>query len=85
MKLVICAVRDRAIDAFGTPFFVQSIGMAVRSFTDELNRKAPDNQLSNHPEDFDLYHLGYYEGDTGKFVCDDPRMVAVGKDLIKGD
>lgn len=80
MKFVICAVRDRAVDQFNTPFFVAALGQAVRSFSDEVNRVAEGNQMNMHPEDFDLYTLGSYESDDGSFVTDKPRMVAVGKD-----
>ena len=53
-KVVVVAVRDRAIDAFGRPFFVPTIGVALRSFHDEMNRQAPDNAMAAHPEDYDL-------------------------------
>lgn len=82
MKLVILAVHDRAVDAFMTPMFMQSIGQAVRSFTDEVNRPAEDNILYKHPEDYDLFELGTFDSNTGKFdMREDPRQVAIGKDL----
>lgn len=60
---VVCAVRDSKLDAFMQPFFVKSIGVAVRSFADEVNRK--DSPMFQHPEDYELYHIGYYFEDTG--------------------
>lgn len=84
MKLKIVSVRDRAADAFMRPFFVPSIGMAVRSFQDEINRQDADNAMFRHPEDYDLYDLGEFDEDTGKFNgVDSPRMLAVGKDYVK--
>ncbi|WNK12748.1 MAG: nonstructural protein [Microvirus sp.] len=82
MKLYVCAIRDRALDAFGTPIFVAAIGLAVRSFTDEINRKADGNPYSAHPEDYDLYVLGTFDSDDGSFECGKPRQVSVGKDVV---
>ena len=85
MILQVVAVRDRAADAFMRPFFVPTIGMAVRSFQDEVNRANPDNSMWVHPEDYDLYSLCQFDEDSGQFVSDGrgPRMVAVGKDCVK--
>lgn len=83
MKMVLVAVRDRASDCFAQPMFVQSVGIAHRSFADEINREAQDNQLYKHPEDFDLYHMGFYDDNTGKFEQEEVRMIAVGKDLVR--
>lgn len=78
MKIV--AVRDRAIDSFGTPFFVHTNGQAMRSFNDEINRE--DSAMGAHPEDYDLYELGEYFESTGEILPTvPPRMVAIGKDV----
>lgn len=81
MILRLFAVRDRATDQFGNPFCVVSKGQAIRSFSDEINRDAPDNGMRAHAEDFDLYYLGEFDTDKGRFTTNDPEMVAVGKDL----
>lgn len=77
---VVCAIRDRAMDAFMQPVFVPAIGLAVRSFSDEVNRA--DSPMCNHPEDYDLYEIGAYHDEFGKLVpLENVRMIAVGKDL----
>lgn len=63
----IVAVKDRAADVFGVPVFVQSKGIAIRSFADEINRSDPQNQLYNHPEDFDLFFLGTFDDSDGEW------------------
>lgn len=63
-----CSVKDLALGAFGRPFFVPALGVAMRSFTDEVNRKAPDNVMNQHPEDFELYHLGLFDEETGAYM-----------------
>lgn len=80
-KYVLCAVRDRAVDAFMLPICVHAIGQAIRSFTDEVNR--PDSPMRAHPEDYDLYHIGIYDDATARLDPLDPRMIAVGKDCLK--
>lgn len=82
MKYKIVTIRDRAADVFGIPSFVLSMGAAVRSFGDEINKK-DGSPLSAHPEDFDLFSLGEYDDETGEFEGGVPRQIAVGKDLVK--
>lgn len=83
MIFQVCAVRDRVVDAFNSPFVVTSVGQAIRTFGDEVNRKQEDNPLSKHPEDFDLYKLGTWDSESGLFDCGVPKQVAVGKDLVR--
>lgn len=68
MLLVICAVKDRQIGVYMTPFFVQSTGQAIRSFSDEINRAAQDNILYKHPDDFELFHLGTFDPEGCMFA-----------------
>ena len=82
MILVLCTVKDRAADAFGRPMFVPSVGVAIRSFSDEINRKDPENQLFNHPDDFDLYELGEFNDNNGLFVLHHaPKLLSLGKQV----
>ena len=83
--LRVCAVFDSALGAYGQPIFTPSAGVAVRSFSDEVNRGAPDNQLNQHPEDFALFELAVFDSDSGRFVAEgDPRCLARGKDVVRG-
>lgn len=76
----VCAVRDRAVDSFGQPIFVRAIGEAMRSFMDELNREG--SPMGAHPEDYDLYHIGDFDDQTGLLIaCTPVKMLAVGKDV----
>lgn len=83
MILQVCVVRDRAANVYGTPFFAPSVGVAIRSFSDEVNRAAPDNNMNRHSEDFDLFHLGTFEDNGATFTCEAPRQLAVGKDVLQ--
>ena len=82
-KFIVCAVFDSAIQAFGQPIFVQAVGAAIRSFSDEVNRKADDNQFYNHPDDFELRSLSTWDNESGVFgsLDDGPRVLSRGKDV----
>lgn len=78
----VVSVRDRAADAFGRPIFVLALGQAIRSFQDEINRQADNNEMNRHPEDYDLYHLGTFDDANGRFNnLPDIKQLAIGKQL----
>ena len=82
MFSVIVSVKDSAAEAFGRPMYLQSLGVAIRSFTDEVNREDKDNQLFNHPDDFDLYELGVFDDSLGRYeLRDNPTVIVRGKDV----
>jgi hypothetical protein len=82
MKLIICSVRDSAADAFGRPYFVTSQGVALRAFTDEVNRENDDNPLHKHRKDFALYELGEYDDNTAQIVCHDQPKLLIHADQV---
>lgn len=76
MKQTIVAVRDAAADVFGRPYFVPSVGVAIRTFTDEVNRDAADNMLNRHRKDFALYEIGSYDDSTAQIIChSEPKLL----------
>jgi len=88
-KSVVVAVFDSAVQAYGRPIFVPAIGAAMRSFQDEVNRKADDNPVYAHPSDYELFVVGYFDDSTGIFTTPGdgiPQSLARAKDLvIKGE
>jgi len=79
--LIVCAVRDSAINAFVRPFYVPAVGAAIRGFSDEVNRK--DSEMGNHVGDYELFELGEFEEETGKFrMLPEPRQLARAKDVL---
>jgi len=83
MKFAIVSVKDAAVDAFGVPQFVPSIGFAQRGFADEVNREDAQNLWFRHPEQFVLYELGEYD-DNGSFaLLPEPREIVRGRDVAR--
>jgi len=72
MILTIVSIFDQATQAYSRPVFVQSTGVAIRSFSDEVNRDDPNNEMKRHPSDFALFHLGEFDDSTGLFVNNEP-------------
>jgi len=83
MHLFVVCVKDRAAEVFNRPFFVPHRNVAIRDFTDEVNRAAADNQLNKHPDDFDLYLLGEFNDNTGEFSISTPQVLVRAKDVIQ--
>lgn len=81
MKYAVCAVKDRAVDAFNRPLYVPTVGVAIRSFNDECNKK--DSELNTHPEDYDLYELGTWDDTTAIYTpLEAPRVITRAQDIV---
>lgn len=78
MKLVIASVRDVKSEAYGRPFFVNSVGVAIRSFDDEVNRAAEDNIMYHHPADFALFQIGTFDDSDGSIEPMIPKLLLQG-------
>lgn len=78
MTILQCvAIRDVKSDAFNLPATVPSLGLAIRSFTDEVNRSDANNAMNRHPSDFSLYHIGQYDDSTGTLVPISPPTLLI--------
>lgn len=83
-KVAIFSVYDRAASIYGTPFYSHNKQTAVRSVAAEVNRDDPTSTLSTAPADFDLYELGEYDQDTGRFTTfDTPQFVSSCSALVQ--
>lgn len=81
MILYVIAMRDRVAQIYGQPVFVGNVASAIRSFGDQIND--PQSQVSKHPNDYDLFELGSFDDESGRFTnLDQPRQLALGRDLL---
>lgn len=83
MNLFALSVRDSAADSYHAPLCFPSLGVAERWFRDECNSRHPENQIAQHPEDYELQLVGNFETSTGEFVACAPRLVLRGADAMK--
>ncbi len=82
MKLLAFSVYDEKSQAFAHPFFTSAIGIASRMMSDWANNK--DTLVGAHPEDFVLYHVGYWLDDQAKFDNNQtPVRIGAANDYIE--
>ena len=63
MNMLVFSVYDKAVGAFMQPFFLQSVGAALRAFEDLVS---DDNSaVSRHPEDYSLAQIAAFDNNTG--------------------
>lgn len=65
MKTKVFAIWDAKAEAFMQPFHMQTLGMALRTWSDTVND--PKTGFNRHPEDYTLFELGEYDEKSGKF------------------
>lgn len=84
MLINIYTIYDQQAQTYARPMFFPNDATAKRAVGDEVNRHAPDNSLAMHPDDYQLYHLGTFNDDTGELKPNDrPTLVAHCKQLSK--
>ncbi|QXP08473.1 MAG: nonstructural protein [Arizlama microvirus] len=72
MTLKMFSVRDAKAETFNPPFFKPTHGEAERAFRQLC--KDEKSMVASYPDDFDLYYLGEYDDNTGKFqTLDTPQ------------
>jgi len=65
----IYSIRDQKGECFSSPFYKHTHGEAERDFHTLV--KDPASTLNKYPTDFDLYHLGTIDLNTGKITTPD--------------
>ncbi len=81
--LSVFTIRDSAAEAFMRPFFAQSSGSAVRSFSDAVN-DPEESPMGAHPEDYTLFLVGEFDELTGTFSTHEPRSLGNGSTFKVG-
>lgn len=81
MILHMYAIRDIKARVYHAPFFQRSVVEAVRMFTQLIND--PQTFISKYPEDYELFELGDFSDDDGKWGVHDPLFVVAGPSVRK--
>lgn len=83
MIMIVVSIKDLGSQLFSRPQFVPAVGVALRSFMDEVNRvPSPQmpNDLYSHSDDFELYELATFDDTTGDFTPHErPKLIAQAK------
>lgn len=64
MRHAIMSVHDVKAKAFARPFYVPTVEIGTRAFA--VSCRDPGTELNSYPEDMFLYHLGWWDDDTGE-------------------
>lgn len=81
MLLQVFAVYDSKVEAYMSPFFMQSRGQAIRAFCDTAEDS--NSQIGKHPADFTLFHLGEYDDSNASFsLASTPISLGVALELL---
>lgn len=86
--LQVLAIRDRQLNGYMQPFTAHTVGLGLRAFSDLVN--ANDSEMHKHPEDYELYHVGEFDEQTGILQpCMDangkpqPQQVALATNVLR--
>lgn len=82
MKLFLFSVRDICVGVCNPPFAGNSLGAGHRMFGDAI-QKGEDSLLRQHPEHFDLLHVGYFDDQSGAVEHVDKVIVATAMEFMK--
>lgn len=65
------AIYDEKAEAYLQPFFLNTVGMALRAVTDIVNN--PEHEFARHAADYTLFQLAEYDDCSGEFInCKKP-------------
>ena len=82
MVISVYCVRDSLL-GFGMPILRDNDAVASRAFDYDLN--IDGSPMASHPQDFQLYRIGFFDTDTGIIDSESPVLVASAIDFIKGE
>lgn len=83
MQMCILVIYDKAVEAYSPPYATRALGQGLRDFIEEVNN--PQSRISRSPDDFTLFHLGYFDDNSAMFdlFADGPRPIAHGHEQVR--
>jgi len=74
MRLKLYSIRDAKGECYNTPFVQKAEGEAIRTFHKLSQDKS--SMPGQYPDDYDLYHLGDFDDQTGLVhALDTPKHI----------
>lgn len=80
--LKVFSIYDTQAETYNTPFFMKSIGQAVRAFTDLVNN--PQTDVAKHPSDYILFEVAEWDDEGGQFQPKNACRIANAWELLDG-
>lgn len=79
----VMSILDKKADEFQMVFLAKSKTVGLRMFADALLR-GEETIMRQHPEDFALYLVGFFDEEVGTLVPEGPVLVAEAEPLLLG-
>jgi len=77
----IFAIYDSKAESFTNPVYLNSTGLAVRTFSDSV--QDPESQFAKHPADYTLFELGTYDDNSAEFkLLPTPKSLFIAIEFI---
>lgn len=83
MDHLLFTVYDVKAEVFLPPFFVPTLGLAIRAFADCVN--SPEHQFGKHPHDYTLFTLGTFTDHDAEFDLAGKKSLGNGVEFIDKD
>lgn len=83
MKHLLFTIYDEKAEVFLPPFFVPTVGIAKRAFTDCINSN--DHQFAKHPGDYTLFQLSAWDDQDASFLKPEKKSIGNGVEFIDPD
>lgn len=82
MKIGVFSLHDVKANIFAQPFYSANPDTAKRAFANALMEGKGD--MVKFPEDFNLWHLGWFDDDAGTFEEFQPEQLATAAQILGG-
>jgi hypothetical protein len=82
MESAIYSIKDTKTGLFNRPFYEMNDVTAIRNLKQEVNRTDQGNTLYLFPEDYQLYKIGKYNGETGHLEACKPELITTCEALV---
>ena len=78
----IYSIYDSKMTAYNTPFFSHNNQTALRSFEEAVNDE--NTTINKHPDDYSLWHIGYFNEDSGEIIPEKPHNLGLAREYHRG-
>lgn len=80
MKHLLFTVYDEKAEVYLPPFFVPTIGIATRAFTDSIN--SGEHHFGKHPADYTLFQIGEFDDHDASIITENRKTLGNGVEYI---
>ena len=81
MKKAIMVIKDIKGEIYIHPHVSESVGIAIRDFTEEATNEKKSTPLSRYPADYDLLHVGWFDPEKGEIESIEATFAMRGKHI----